>query len=188
MAKHAHEMETKLQEGTWYIRGCEELKIYFDKIKCIRSGDPYALGYYINAGYWNCEYVENLQHRTEITLQDYLDSLKPQSFDELDLEFEEKERSAIEFLKSRGYLVFPKAEEGDFPDLSGLEGDYMETSNNFGTTWIEDIIVAKLGEKEFLTVDIDVVTKVRHIQPELTPEEIVEKLGKDYLLNLIKEK
>mgnify|MGYP003618187206 CR=1 FL=1 len=39
---YAHEMET-LKEGTWYIRGCSELRDYFDKIeqegylRCLRT-------------------------------------------------------------------------------------------------------------------------------------------------------
>ena len=123
----ASEMEA-LKEGTWYIRGCGKLKEYFDKIECIRSGDIYEFGYYIEDGKWNYYLIEHLQHRKEITLQDYLDSLKPQSLDELDLEIKEKERSAIKFLKSRGYSVTkkPKLTIAELCEKAGLDINNIE--------------------------------------------------------------
>ena len=135
---YAHEMET-LKEGTWYIRGCSELRDYFDKIECNFDGHISTNGYYIEKGKWDWDNIDYLQHRKEITLQDYLDSLKPQSFDELDSEFEEKERSAIEFLKSRGYLVTKLFEDGE-----------EETSLQIALKALENIVKSQLKDGESL--------------------------------------
>ena len=133
MAKHAHsfteahEMET-LKENSWYIRGCKKLEKYFQNNKIDLNGFYKSVAYYIKDGKWECSIIDNLPHRTEITLQDYLESLKPQSFDELDLEFEEKERSSIEFLKSRGYSVCkkPKLTLAELAEKAGLDINNIE--------------------------------------------------------------
>ena len=181
MVKHAYEIET-LKEGTWYIRGCSELRDYFDKIECNFDGHISTNGYYIEKGKWDWDNIDYFQHRKEITLQDYLDSLKPQSFDELDLEIEEKEKGSIEFLKSRGYFVFPKAEEGDFPDLSNFKAPIMNVES--GNVWYK-------GRKVFCKIwgniiadwdgrNVGTYNKARHIQkPKLTLAELAEKAGLD---------
>lgn len=120
-------MET-LQEGTWYIRGCKELEEYFKTIESCMDGGYNCFDYYIEDGKWYYSPVNNVKHRTEITLQDYLGSLKPQSFDELDLEFEEKEKGSIEFLKSRGYSVYKKQKLtlAELAEKAGLDINNIE--------------------------------------------------------------
>ncbi|QNS40163.1 hypothetical protein H0S70_07050 [Chryseobacterium manosquense] len=90
-------------------------------------------------------------------------------------------------IKQDGYFVFPKAEEGDFPDLSNWEGVEMEGKFGVNNTFVKSNILLKHGDY-FLDCGFNITDFIRPIQPDLTPEEIVEKLGKDYLLNLIKEK
>lgn len=89
-------------------------------------------------------------------------------------------------LKSIGKFVFSKAPEGDFPDLTYFKGAKVKARYSekqcFYSAWIK----AKFGRRSFKT-DSGTVKEIEGF-PELTPEEIVEKLGKDYLLNLIKEK
>ena len=188
MAKHAHsfgeahEMET-LQEGTWYIRGCKELEGYFKTIERYMDGGYNYFRYYIEGGKWYYSPVNNVKHRTEITLQDYLDSLKPQSFDELDLEFEEKEKGSIEFLKSRGYFVFPKAEEGDFPDLSGFDGVEMEVAaikDLDGRIIYRPMKIIVKNKRHFITSESNFYDTIRPIQKQkLTLAELAEKAGLD---------
>ena len=69
-----HEMET-LKEGTWYIKGCEELEEYFDKNDINFQGDFSTHGYYIENGEWDCNIIEHLQHRTELTYSQFLDMM-----------------------------------------------------------------------------------------------------------------
>ena len=66
-----HEMET-LKEGTWYIKGCEELEEYFDKNDINFQGDFSTHGYYIENGEWDCNIIEHLQHRTELTYPEFI--------------------------------------------------------------------------------------------------------------------
>lgn len=63
----------------WYIKGCEELKEYLktvdNKLGCIGLDPEYSF-YINNKGIWRCT-IHSLTNHTEITLQQYLDSLKP---------------------------------------------------------------------------------------------------------------
>lgn len=66
----------------WYIKGCEELKKYLNNnnIQAFCSGSINSYGYYDNGGCWNCNeviFLQDFQDYHEITLQQYLDSLKP---------------------------------------------------------------------------------------------------------------
>ena len=69
MSKHAHsfteahEME-KLQEGTWYIKGCKELEEYFKTTVIYLYGGVPRYGYFIEDGRWEYSDIDYLQHRT----------------------------------------------------------------------------------------------------------------------------
>ena len=64
-------MET-LKEGTWYIKGCEELEEYFDKNDINFQGDFSTHGYYIENGEWDCNIIEHIQHLTELTYPEFI--------------------------------------------------------------------------------------------------------------------
>ena len=64
-------MET-LKEGTWYIKGCEELEEYFDKSDIDFQCDFSTHGYYIENGEWDCNIIEHIQHRTELTYPEFI--------------------------------------------------------------------------------------------------------------------
>ena len=60
------------EEGTWYIKGCEELEEYFDKNDINFQGDFSTHGYYIENGEWDCNIIEHIQHRTELTYPEFI--------------------------------------------------------------------------------------------------------------------
>lgn len=62
----------KLQENSWYIRGCDELGEYFNKIKCRWAGDDSLNGYYIANGKWGFSFIKELQDRTELTYPEFI--------------------------------------------------------------------------------------------------------------------
>lgn len=84
-----------LKEGTWYIKGCKELDNYFDKNNIGFAGDIYVYSYYIEDGKWDFDIIEKLRYRSEITLQDYLDSLK-QELEKIDNYYFPNKKESLE--------------------------------------------------------------------------------------------
>lgn len=204
MAKHAHifteahEMET-LSEGTWYIRGCKELADYFDNNDINFQGKSWKKGFYIENGEWDWNIIYGLKDRKEITLQDYLESLKNKDSVISKMETTSRNQNLFNYLskehgvtlleseiddifnaiKQDGYFVFPKAEEGDFPDLSNWEGVEMEGEFGVNNTFVKSNILLKYGDY-FLNYGFDITNFVRPIQKQkLTIAELAEKAGLD---------
>ena len=118
-------MET-LKEGTWYIKGCEELEEYIDKNDVNFQGDFSTHGYYIENGEWDCNIIEHIQHRTELTYSQFLDMMG---------ESEEKskviENSEKELVNNDGMLYIGEG-------LENYYKDQLERTGKFKVVAIED--------------------------------------------------
>lgn len=144
-------------------------------------------------GYWTLVYhwQTELSKKQEITYSQFIELMGGESTQTEQFGISEQMEKAKKLLEENGNAVFPLDENG-IPDLRGFDGVEMEVEDEELGEKRNRKVLAKLnitGETQYLTDAGTFWDSVRPIQPdltpELTPEEIVEKLGKDYLLNLI---
>lgn len=82
---------------------------------------------------------------------------------------------------TKDYFIFPKAEEGDFPDLTGFEGQYMRVYDN-SLCEKKARVIAKYSDDEFKFHFIsDLIEHWRFAEPieqqEITISELFQKAG-----------
>ena len=129
---------------------------------------------------WYVDKFECVEDKTEVSFSEFkelfgkTEQLEADKLENLQTKNNMTLENAKELLQRNGYFVFPKAEEGDFPDLSGFEGVEMDCFSL--DRWMKDTVYLKQNERfqtKYGFYDI-----VRTIQPKtITLSELFEKAG-----------
>jgi len=135
----------------WYIRGSEKLKEFFNGNINGWTGDREGLGYYINDNsHWEGEYISELQGYTEITVEQYKNSImkaqkeEAQNLGEITLKIGDKVRGfKFSIYHNLGYPSGMCQYEGKIGEVASMGRDRVRLKFPDNRIWAYPLEEAK---------------------------------------------